>query len=77
MIAALDAEIDSVSNDKASLGEAQRREREAELKRTILKLEREEAYFVEIGNGAAMPRADGDPRALLGLGDDMPEPREQ
>ncbi|MHC2623029.1 hypothetical protein ACVIW2_005061 [Bradyrhizobium huanghuaihaiense] len=68
--AALDREIDAESDDSKALSNEQRITKLAEIDGDILTAEREEVHFIELAG--LLPREDMDPRAVLGLADDMP-----
>lgn len=73
--AALDTEIDEFSDDAAALTDVARRERLATFTRDRLVTEREEEFWVEaaISKGSSIiRRPDADPRAVLGLADELP-----
>ena len=67
LIAALDAEIDSQSDDAAALTDAERAKRTAALLAQILDCERQECWVIEQSDGRLEYRPDVDPRAVLGL----------
>jgi len=78
MIARAERAIDAVSDDEAALSDTDREKALIKIKRDQLATEREEVAFLTVANsqGGKVPfRADTDARALLGLGDDMPAPR--
>ena len=68
--AAIDKEIDAAGDDKAALTDEQRREKLAQIDADLLASQREEAQFAELAG--LLPRPYIDPRAALGLADDMP-----
>lgn len=72
MRAAMDREIDAISEDEIALSAEQRVERLAIIDSDILASEREEATFAELAG--VLPRPDIDPRAVLGLSEKMPKP---
>lgn len=79
LIAALDAEIDALTDDAAAIATADRPKRVAELKAQALDAElREEAFIVAAEHqGVTIDRRhDIDPRAFLGLTVAAPEPSE-
>ena len=73
----MDAEVDSMADDTLALSPDERAEREAALLAQILELERIEETFIEDGGTEVARRPDHDPRAVLGLADAMPAPRER
>jgi hypothetical protein len=71
---ALHKEIDKVADDKAALSDEDQRSRLAELDAAILACERGEEAMVgqALEQGLdLLPRGDSDPRAILGLSDDV------
>lgn len=70
--AAIDREIDAVSDDEIALSPEERAERLARIDGDLLASEREEAAFAELAG--LLPRADIDPRAVLQLAGSMPAP---
>jgi hypothetical protein len=78
IVAALDLQIDSLADDQNALTQQQRAEKESEIGRDILFVEREEEALIRIASGKGMAilrRVDADPRAVLGLADFMPAPK--
>jgi hypothetical protein len=70
LIAALEREIDSESDDKNALGHAEREKREAEVMGDLLAVERAECALVFSAQAQNLPiehRSDVSPLALLGL----------
>lgn len=79
LLAALAREIDLLSDDEHALDEKTRTKREQELAVAILAAEREEEALIELAWSQGTDigrRATADPRAVLGLADDLPAPRE-
>ena len=77
LIARLDKEIESCSTDAEALTDEQRTVKSAAIWADILAYEREEEVLIERmeASGALfLRRQDADPRAVLGLSSDMPEP---
>ena len=72
MIAAVEAEIDEINDGIGALGAEERRTREGEILAALLDAERAEEGIIEQGAGAISRRPDADPRAVLGLADDLP-----
>ena len=71
----IEAEIDALADDANALTAEQRTEQVGEIDRDRLAIQREEEHWVSkaIEDGANMlRRPDADPRAVLGLADDMP-----
>jgi hypothetical protein len=80
MIARAEAAIDAVSDDENALSDADREKALMEIRRDQLATEREEFAFVNLANsqsGRVLFRGDTDPRAFLGLSDDMPAARRE
>jgi hypothetical protein len=71
--AAIDREIDSEGDDPNAMSIEQRRAKLKQIDGDILASERDEAHFAELAG--LLPRSDIDPRASLGLADDMPAPK--
>jgi len=72
---ALDDEIDAIADNTGALTSEQRAEQRATALRDKLAVEREEEAFVRIAiavGAGVMRRPDCDPRAVLGLSDDLP-----
>jgi hypothetical protein len=72
---ALDSEIDAIADDAAALTPEQRADQRARALADRLAIEREEEAFVRMvvaGGAGVMRRPDCDPRAVLGLSDDLP-----
>jgi hypothetical protein len=70
IIAALEAEVDSLANDSAALDDATRAAREAELLARILEAERDEEALIVMGEAQGTEvarRREADPRAVLGV----------
>jgi len=79
LLAAEEKAIDQQADDAAALTDAQRASSKSRITRDRLGTEREEVTFLRLANSTGNHleyRADTDPRALLGLSDDMPAPRE-
>ncbi|WP_375764116.1 hypothetical protein ACE10X_07020 [Bradyrhizobium sp. Pha-3] len=75
MIAAAKAAIEAVADDDAALSDADRARLVGEAERDALAVEREECALVRGAKAAGalvLFRPDADPRAVLGLADDMP-----
>ncbi len=72
MQAAIEREIDAMSEDAIALTPSERIERLATIDGDILASEREEAAFAELAG--LLPRSDIDPRAALNLSAEMPAP---
>ncbi|MEP2111584.1 MAG: hypothetical protein ABJP10_16890 [Nitratireductor sp.] len=72
---AIDKQIDAAGRDDHALPADERRDREAALVDAILQAERDEEALIVMtekrGNGVVR-RVDADPRAVLGLADDLP-----
>lgn len=70
--------IDEVADDNSALTKQNRAERIAEIDRDRLATQRDEEFFIgrAITDGmTVLRRADADPRAVLGLADEMPPPK--
>lgn len=79
IIAALDSEIDDVADDANALTTDERRKRIADAKKALLAAEREEEELVCMARESGLTvarRHDCDPRAILGLADSAPAPRD-
>lgn len=79
LIAAINAEIDRFADDGAALTTALRAEKIKAAKAAAFTEERIEEALIVLGaeQGLVIPRrSDADPRAILSLSDNMPEPRE-
>ncbi len=77
MIKAAHAAIDEAADDKLALTEEQRHARRAELDAEKLRLEREEEATISAANRFdLLRRPNADPRAVLGLEDAAPAPKE-
>ena len=77
MIAAAKAAIEAAADDEAALSADDRARLIAEAERDALAVEREEVALIRAAKAAGQPafiRPDTDPRAVLGLADDMPAP---
>jgi hypothetical protein len=77
MLARLARQIEEAGDDETALDAEARAKRIAELTDEILKIERDEEALLEIASNEGveiMRRPDADPRAVLGLSDDMPAP---
>lgn len=77
LIAGLDREIEASSQDDQALTGEQRIKKSAQIASDILATEREEEALIEQmeASGALfLRRTDADPRAILGLANDMPAP---
>ena len=77
IIAKIDAQIDAVADDANSLTDQERAEQIGEIDRDRLAVQREEEHWIGKAIDAGMTmlrRPDADPRAVLGLADDMPAP---
>lgn len=77
LIAALEREIDADADDASALTDEDRAKRIERATSTILALEREEEAAIEAAAASGMNisrRVDADPRAVLGLSDDLPAP---
>lgn len=78
VIAGIEREIEAMADDENALTAVERDQQLTQIKRDKLATEREEVAFIRVANsqGAHIPyRGDTDCRALLGLSDDMPAPR--
>jgi hypothetical protein len=73
LIAKLEAQISELADDAAALGDAEKAQREQQLRAEILEIERGEAEAIWAGAPVAW-RPDIDPRACLGLSGDLPAP---
>lgn len=67
LLARLDSLVDAIADDGAALTDEAREAKEQELLASILRLEREEEFFLEQCHGEVIRRADADPRAVLGI----------
>jgi hypothetical protein len=70
LLAALDAQIDAESDDKAALSSEDRQQREAEVMGDLLAVERDESHFVWLAQSQNLPcehRADVSPAAILSV----------
>jgi hypothetical protein len=77
IVAKLEAAIDEAADDDRALTVDERTKQLERIARDKLAAEREEEHAVEQANLAGahvLRRPDADPRAVLGLGDDMPSP---
>jgi hypothetical protein len=77
LIERIEQEIDLVADDQHALATAQRAELLKPIEKDRLAAEREEEFLIStaIAEGNMMlRRCDADPRAVLGLGDEMPSP---
>jgi hypothetical protein len=77
MVAAAKAAIEAAADDDAALSDADRAKLIGEAERDALAVEREECALVRAAKSVGQPvlfRPDADPRAVLGLADDMPAP---
>ena len=77
LIQRIEAEIDAVSDDGAALTAQDRKKQLETIDRDRLALQREEDHWVSVAieaGVAVLRRPEADPRAVLGLGDDMPAP---
>lgn len=74
LLTRLEAEVDVVADDKAALSSVQRRTEDARVRAEMLVVERlEEVAISAAPPGLLIPRRiDADPRAVLGLADDVP-----
>lgn len=78
LIAALDVEIDLHADDGRALSDANQKTQLLELKKDMLRAERDEESLIEMATaqgGQIERRPDADPRAILGLSGEMPEAR--
>jgi hypothetical protein len=78
LIAALDREIDSIAVDANALSDEVRASRRQEIIADILATERDEEALIELAAADGLEilrRADADPRAVLGLANEMPAPK--
>ncbi len=73
--AALERDIAAGGDDANAMPAEQRVVKLKEIDADIIASEREEAHFAELAG--LLPREDLDPRAALGLADDMPAPRKR
>jgi hypothetical protein len=70
LVAAVDREIDELSDDDKALTAEMRKQRAAEISAEILAVEREEESLIEMADAQQLPiirRTDADPRAVLGV----------
>lgn len=74
--ARLCGEVDELSDDAASLTDDERAEREAALRDAMLATERFEEELIRQAGWAVPRRGDADPRAVLSLSSDLPDPRD-
>ena len=77
IFAKIEQQIDAVADDANSLTERERAEQIGEIDRDRLAVQREEEHWIGAAVDAGMTmlrRPDADPRAVLGLADDMPAP---
>ena len=77
LIERIETEIDALADDANALTAEQRSEKIGEIDRDRLAIQREEEHWVSkvIEEGGNMlRRSDSDPRAVLGLADNMPDP---
>jgi len=77
LVAALDREIDTSSQDDQALTDEQRIRKSAQISSDILATEREEEALIdrmEASGALFLRRTDADPRAVLGFASDMPAP---
>ena len=79
LIARIEAEIDAESDDSKALTDEDRCERMTSIRSQILATEREEEAHITAALDAMsgiVRRRDADPRAVLGLADSLPAPRD-
>jgi hypothetical protein len=77
LVTAVEREISDAADDEHALTATQRAERVAQIERDLFAFEFEECRQIEAAAEAGsliLPRADVDPRALLGLSPDVPAP---
>ncbi len=77
LVAAVEREIDEISDDAAALVAEQRMERRQQINGDMLAVEREEEALVELAEAEGITvrrRSDADPRAVLGLSGDLRAP---
>ena len=77
IVAKIEQQIDAVADDANSLTERERAEQIGEIDRDRLAVQREEEHWIGAAVDAGMTmlrRPYADPRALLGLADDLPAP---
>jgi hypothetical protein len=77
IIERIEREIDAIADDANALTLEQRTEQVALISADKLATEREEEHFLiqaVVAGAAIQRRSAADPRAVLGLGDDMPPP---
>ena len=77
IVAKIEAQINEVADDANALTAEQRTEQIGEIERDRLAVQREEEYWIGKAIDVGMTilrRPDADPRAVLGLADDMPAP---
>jgi hypothetical protein len=77
LIQKIEAQIDEISDDQNALTAEQRNAQISEIDRDRLAIQREEEFWVSsaIDDGTnILRRPEADPRAVLGLADDMPAP---
>ena len=73
----IEAQIDVIADDQNSLTKEQREEQIREIDQDRLTIQRDEEHWVSKANADGMTmlrRPDADPRAVLGLADEMPAP---
>lgn len=79
LIAAVSREIDEVADDANALTDEERGKRTKTVGADLLAVQREEEDFIGLAAKQGLPvarRSDADPRAVLGLADDAPAPRD-
>jgi hypothetical protein len=77
VIESIEQLIDESADDEHALSDAERTERRIAALAALLKAEREEDHLIRIGKSKGLElqrRPDADPRAVLGLSDDLPSP---
>ncbi len=77
IISKIEQQIDEIADDSSALTKEQRTEQIGEIDRDRLAVQREEEHWIGVavdGGMTSLRRPDADPRAVLGLADDMPAP---
>jgi len=77
LASALDLEIEKIADDKEAMSEEQRQKVQAKLRENLLSAEYDEEALVAVAIERGLRvtrRPDADPRAVLGLSQDMPPP---
>ncbi len=77
IVARMESDIDELADDEGALSDEEKAQREKQILADILDIERTEEAIIEQLETSGAPiqrRDDADPRAVLGLSDDLPGP---